>query len=99
MSLLFLQEKCPGKIKGRACINEAPQQAYIPKEEVASPTGSTKSKFITASIAAHKHRKVRCYNIPSAFVNTDVDKDVLLVLKGELAEMMVQIVPQVIGNM
>ena len=29
------------------------------------------------------------------FVNTDVDKDVLMVLKGELAEMMIQIAPQV----
>ena len=56
---------------------------------------STESTFTTASIAAHKHRKVRCYDIPSAFVNTEVDKDILMVLKGDLAEMMVQIVPQV----
>ena len=48
-----------------------------------------------ASIAAHEHRKVRCYDIPSAFVNMDVDEDVLMVLKGDLAEMMVQIAPQV----
>ena len=41
------------------------------------------------------HRLVRCYDIPSAFVNTDVDEDILIVLKGELADMMVQIVPQV----
>jgi len=46
-------------------------------------------------MAAHEHRKVRCYNIPSAFVNTNVDEDVLMVLKGELADMMVQIAPQV----
>ncbi len=56
---------------------------------------STESTFITASIAAHKHRKVRCYDIPSAFVNTDIDEDVLMVLNGELADMMVQIAPQV----
>ena len=94
-SLLFLKEKQTGKIKGRACINGAPQQAYISKEEAASPTVSTESTFITASIATHEHRKVRCYDIPSAFVNTDVDEDVLMVLKGELADMMVQIAPQV----
>jgi hypothetical protein len=82
-SLLFLKEKQTGKIKGRACINGAPQQAYISKEEAASPTVSTESTFITASIATHEHRKVRCYDIPSAFVNTDVDKDVLMVLKGD----------------
>jgi hypothetical protein len=94
-SLLFLKENQTGKIKGRACINGAPQRAYISKEEAASPTVSTESTFITASIAAHEHRKVRCYDIPSAFVNTDVDEDVLMVLKGKLADMMVQIAPQV----
>ncbi len=40
-------------------------------------------------------RKVQCYDIPSAFVNTDVDEDVLMVLRGELADMMVQIAPQI----
>ena len=94
-SLLFLKEKQAGKIKGRACINGAPQRAYISKEEAALPAVSTESTFISASIAAHEHRKVRCSDIPSAFVNTEVDKDVLMVLKGDLADMMVQIVPQV----
>jgi hypothetical protein len=84
-----------GKIKGRACLNGAPQRAYIPKEDAASPAVSTESTFITGAIAASKHRKVRCYDIPSAFINTDVDKDMPVVLKGELAEMMIQIAPQV----
>jgi len=96
-SLMFLKEKqCRKvKVKGRACINGAPQRAYIPKEEAASPTVLTESTFITASIAAHEHRKIRCYNIPSAFVNTDLDKYVTMVLKGDLAEMMVQIATEV----
>jgi hypothetical protein len=59
------------------------------------PTVSTESTFITAATAASEHRKMRCYDIPSAFVNTDVNEDVLMVLKGELADMMVQIAPQV----
>jgi hypothetical protein len=96
LSLLsFLKEKRTGKIKGRACLNGAPQQAYIPKEDESSPTVSTESTFITGAIAASKRRKVRCYNVPSAFVNTDVDGDVLMVLKGELVELMIQIAPQV----
>jgi hypothetical protein len=92
--LLFLKEKRTRKVKGRACINGAPQEAYIAKEDAASPTVSTESVFITSAIAASEKRKVRCYDIPSAFVNTDVDEDVLMVLKGELAEMMMQIAPQ-----
>ncbi len=76
-------------------MNGAPQRAYIPKEDAALPTVSTESIFITSAIAASKKRHVRCYDVPNAFVNTDNDEDVLMVLKGELAEMMVHIVPQV----
>ncbi len=56
---------------------------------------STESTFFTATIAAKEGRKVRCYDIPSTFVNTDVDEDVIMVLKGELADMMIQIEPEV----
>ncbi len=94
-SLLFLKEKRTGDIKGRACINGAPQRVYIPKEDAASPTVSTESTFITATIAAKEGMRVRCYDVPSAFVNTDVDEDVIMVLKGELADMMIQIAPEV----
>jgi hypothetical protein len=93
--LLFLKEKRMGDIKGRACINIAPQSAYIPKEDAASPTVSTELTFITATIAAKEGRKVRCYDVLSAFVSTDVDEDVIKVMKGELADMMVQITPEV----
>ncbi len=55
----------------------------------------TESTFITAAIATSKKRKVRSFDIPSAFVNTEVDKDVLMVLKRKLADMIIQIAPQV----
>jgi hypothetical protein len=42
-----------------------------------------------------KKRKVQCCNVHCTFVNTNVDEDMLMVLKGKLAEMMVQIAPQV----
>ncbi len=93
-SLLFLKEKRTGKIKGQACLNRAPQGTNIPKDDAALPTFSTESTFITAVIAAKERQRVRCYDVPSAFVNTDVGKDVLMVLKGELAVMMVQIAPE-----
>ncbi len=95
LSLLFLKEKRSGNIKGRACINGAPQRAYIPKDEAASPMVSTESTFITALIVAKEQHKVQYYNVPSAFVNTNVDEEVIMVLKGELVEMMIQIMPEV----
>jgi hypothetical protein len=83
------------KIKGCAYINGILQRKYTPKVEVALPTVATEPTFITAAIVAKEKRKVQCYDIPSVFVNTNVDKDVLMVLRGELADMMVQIAPQV----
>ena len=94
-SLLFLKEKHTGRIKGQACLNGAPQCTYIPKEDAALPTVSTELTFITAAIAAKEWQRVKCYDVPSAFVNTDVVKDVLMVLKEELAEMKVQIAPEI----
>ena len=76
-------------------MNGAPQRVYIPKEDAALPTVSTELIFITSAIAAREKRHVRCYDIPSAFVNTDVDENVLMVLRGELAEMLVLIAPQI----
>jgi hypothetical protein len=94
-SLSFLKEKRSEKIKGQACMNGAPQRAYITKEDVVSPTVSTKSVFITLAIAASEKRHMRCYDVPSAFVNMDIDENVLMVLRGELVEMMVDIAPQI----
>ncbi len=51
--------------------------------------------FITSVIAASKKRHVRCYDMTSVFVNTDIDENVLMVLERELAEMMVDIAPQI----
>ncbi len=56
-SLVFLEDKQIGKIKGRAYINGAPQWAYIPKEDAASPTTLTESTFITVAISRSKKKK------------------------------------------
>ncbi len=74
---------------------ERHRECTYQKKDVASPTISTESIFIIAVIAASENRKVRCFDIPSAFVNTKGDKYLLLVLKRALAEMMIQIALQV----
>jgi hypothetical protein len=65
------------------------------KDNASSLTVLTESVFITSAIAASERRHLRCYDILRTFVNRDVDKNVLMVLKGELAEMMVCIVLQI----
>jgi hypothetical protein len=68
---------------------------YIPKENTAMSTVLTELVFITSAITASERRHVRCFDVLSPFVNMDVDNNMLMVLKGELAEMMVHIAPQI----
>jgi hypothetical protein len=53
----------------------------------------TESVVITAVINAHEGRDVACFDIPGAFLHADVDEDITMVLKGRLAELMVQVAP------
>ena len=76
-------------------MNGAPQRAYILKEDAPSPTVANESVFITSVIAAHEKRFVRCYDVSGAFLHTESDENVLIVLRRELAEMMVHIVAQI----
>ena len=56
---------------------------------------ANESVFITSVIVANKKRFVRCYDVPGSFLHTESDENVLMVLRGELAEMMVHIAPQI----
>jgi hypothetical protein len=44
-------------------------------------------------VDSHKRRDVACYDIPGAFLHADRDEDMTMVLKGCLAELMVQVAP------
>ena len=90
---MFLKEKRSGTVKRRACVNGATQRAYTSKEDASSPTVVNESVFITSVITTNKKRFVRCYDVPGAFLHTEHDEKVLMVLRGELAEMMIHIAP------
>jgi hypothetical protein len=49
--------------------------------------------FITAIMDAHEGRDVVCFDIPGAFLHADSDKDITMILKGQLAELMEQVAP------
>ena len=59
------------------------------------PTVTNESVFVTLAIVAHKKLSVRCYDVPGAFLHTESDENVLMIIRGELAEMMVHIAPQI----
>ena len=92
-SLMFLKEKRDKTVKGRFCADGRKQQGDWTKQDSTSPTVSTESVFLTAVIEARERRDVACYDIPGAFLHADSNEDITMVLKGRLAELMVQVAP------
>jgi hypothetical protein len=92
---MFLKEKRNGEIKGRACADGRKQRKTINKEDAASPTMATESVFITAAIEAHEGRHVTIFDILGAYMHTETDEDIIMVLEGRLAELMVKVAPNI----
>jgi len=88
---MFFKEEQDGKLKSRHCVDGSPQSECISKEEATSFTVATESVFTMAAISAFKKRFSRTFDIPSAFVNTDSDENVIMELKDDMAEMMMKI--------
>ena len=59
------------------------------------PTMSKESVLITATINTHEGRYIGICNIPGDFLNTDMDKDIRIALRGRLAELMANIELQI----
>eukprot|EP00804_Cyclotella_cryptica_P031175 CCRYP_011748-RA/>CCRYP_011748-RA protein AED:0.26 eAED:0.26 QI:0/0/0/1/0/0/5/0/530 len=96
-SLIFLTEKWCGRIKTRACVNGSAQRDYIPKESAASPTVMNDCVMIQSAIGAHEGRVVVTLDIPGAFLHADLDEEVIMLLRGQLADLMVQVDPDLYG--
>ena len=92
-SVIFVKEKRDKSIKTRACVNGAPQREYIAKEDATSPTVAIDSVFITGAIDAHERRDVAYADLPGAFLHTETDEKVVMMLTGELCELMVKVDP------
>jgi hypothetical protein len=84
--LMFLKEKRGHLVKARMCADGRKQRDDWMKQDTTSPTVSTEAVFITAVIEAHEGRDVACFDIPGAFLHTDSDEDITMILKGRLAE-------------
>jgi hypothetical protein len=87
---MFLKEKRESSVKARMCTDGSKQKdGTWSKQETTLPTVATESVFITAVINTHEGRVVACFNIPGVFLHAESDKDITMVLKGRLAELMV----------
>ena len=94
-TLIFLKEKRDKRIKSRTCIDGSPQRDYIPKEDASSPTAARDAIFIQSAIDAMEGRDVAYADMPGAFLHTKTDEHVIVLLTGELCELMVAVDPKI----
>ena len=93
---MFIVEKRDGRIKARKCAVGSKQRTFegYNKADWASPTVSTDGVLITSAIEAHEGRHIATCDLPNAYLNTDNNEETIMLLKGELAELMVQVDPK-----
>ena len=90
-SLMFLAKKRDGTIKGRVVADGSTQREYTKKEDDASPTVSNGGIMITGAIEAHKRRNVIILDLLNAYLHAETDEDVVMLLRGKLAKLMVKV--------
>ncbi len=92
--LMFLKEKRDSWVKARMCADGCKQKdGTWSKQDTTLLMVATESVFITAIVNAYKGCNVACFDISGAFLHPDVEEDITIVLKGRLAELMVQVTP------
>ena len=89
--LMFLKQKCCGKVKGHGCADGRKQRAYIAKGESTAPMVSTEVVFLTTVIDALEGREVAVLDVPGAFMQADIDELVHVRFTGEMVNMLLQI--------
>ncbi len=94
LSLMFLKEKRDSLVKACMCTNGHKQKdSTWTKQDTTLPTVAMESVFITTNIDAHEGHDVTYLDIPWVFLHADIKEDITMVLKGRLAELMVQVTP------
>jgi hypothetical protein len=91
---MLLKEKRCGKIKGRGCADRRKQWEYLTKEETSSLTVAIESVMLSCTIDAHEGRDGARADIPGAFMQTDMNGTVHMMLEGEMAELLARLDPK-----
>ena len=96
-SLIFLVEKKSGTIKARHCANGSKQRQWMDQDEVTSPTVMTESVMLTATIEAEEKRDIATWDIPNAFIQTEVSPTddqgdrIVMKIRGAMVDMLLEI--------
>ena len=92
---MFITEKRNGDIKARKVADGSKQRTYYgyDKSDGSSPTVAKDSIFLTGVKDAKEQRAIAILDIENDFLNAENDENILMLLRGRLAEMMVQVDP------
>ena len=94
-SLLFVTEKRNGNIKGQNVVDGSKHRSYdgYEKSDGSSPTVMTDSVYLMGTITAFKGKAQGIMDVANAFLHANNDENVLMLLRGKLAELMVKVDP------
>ena len=99
-SHMFIKLKRYGNIKGWEVAGGNKKRDFIIKQEASPPTVATKAVLLSCAIDAQEHQDVATIEILNAFIQTRVEKIedmVTIIVRGALADFMVDIAPDIYG--
>ena len=86
----LIKHKKDGRVKGRTCVNGSRQRSYTAEEDASSPTVSTEALLLTAVIDAKEGREIATCDITGAFLKADMKDFVLIVLRNDEIDALIQ---------
>ena len=94
-SLMFITKKRNRDIKARKVADGSKKRMYdgYDKSNGSSPTVATDSILLTGVRDAKDQRAIAILDNANAFLHVENDKKIIMLLRGRLAEMMVQVDP------
>ena len=92
-AISLIKEKRDGRIKGRTVADGRPQRKYKSPEDIYSPTVSTEGMFLSLAIDAKEKRHVAICDVEGAYLHSDMDEFVLMVVEGDMVEILVRANP------
>ena len=90
-SINLIKEKRCGKIKGRSVADGRKQHNMYSKDEITSPTVSTDALLMTLVIDAMEGREVATADVPGAYLQAEMDDDVILRMTGASVDVLCQV--------
>ena len=80
-------------MKRRMCANQAPHRKFVPREEEKLPEITLEGILGTMVVGSYEYRKVENFDLPRAYLQTDLPKDkfILLLMEDKFVDIMCDI--------